>query len=592
MRALKSIQWKLVLVYILLLLFALELFGVYLLSSLENHYMQDVKSGLHNHVQLLATLARRYYSPLPDTDGLQHLVAEFCNVVNRDVYLLDKYGVVIASSPGLESMIGTEIVQQEVLSALQGHGADSIRFDELSGERFYYHTQPVYSNNLLAGVVYASTSLAQLDAAMGEMRTVLITGAAIALVVSALLGLSLSRTLTQPLRKITNQAEAMKAGDFQPSLKIRADDEIGQLAETFNELASQLQQSWDEVLQEKDKVEGILLNLSDGLIVFDHEDKVLHINATACNWFGVNKQKMLAQGTAKDFPQLQESQGMIYLESGMGLVLRQQRLPFLQAGEKQGTIVVLSDITEQNRLNQMRQEFVANVSHELRTPLTTIKTYLEALSENPDEKQEVRQHFFDVITSETDRMVRMVEDLLILSRSESRTKEYTLVSVQELLREIDAAVRGQAEAKGLVLEMRLPRNVPKVMGDRDQLHRLFLNIIQNAISYTAEGKVTVALSSRNKYVEVVVRDTGIGIPAESLSRVFERFYRVDRARSREAGGTGLGLSIAKQIAEQHGGTVTIFSQEGVGTEVTIPLPVAATEARRRQTAGRGRNHSD
>ncbi|HOC07187.1 MAG TPA: ATP-binding protein, partial [Bacillota bacterium] len=121
---------------------------------------------------------------------------------------------------------------------------------------------------------------------------------------------------------------------------------------------------------------------------------------------------------------------------------------------------------------------------------------------------------------------------------------------------------------------------------------LFLNIIQNAISYTAEGKVTVALSSRNKYVEVVVRDTGIGIPAESLSRVFERFYRVDRARSREAGGTGLGLSIAKQIAEQHGGTVTIFSQEGVGTEVTIPLPVAATEARRRQTAGRGRNHSD
>ena len=204
------------------------------------------------------------------------------------------------------------------------------------------------------------------------------------------------------------------------------------------------------MLQEKDKVEGILLNLSDGLIVFDHEDKVLHINATACNWFGVNKQKcwLRARQKISSFRSLRND----YLEEDMGLVLRQQRLPFLQAGEKQGTIVVLSDITEQNRLNQMRQEFVANVSHELRTPLTTIKTYLEALSENPDEKQEVRQHFFDVINSETDRMVRMVEDLLILSRSESRTKEYTLVSVQELLREIDAAVRGQAEAKGLVLK--------------------------------------------------------------------------------------------------------------------------------------------
>lgn len=570
-------------VYILLLLFALELFGVYLLSSLENHYMQEVKSGLHNHVQLLTSLAKRYYSPLPDTSGLQHLIAEFSNVVNREVYLLDNYGKVVAVSPGLESLIGKEVMKQEVLSALQGQEADSIRYDDQTGQRFYYYSQPIYSNNSLAGVIYASTSLAQVDAAMGEIHTALITGAVLALAVSGLLGLSLSRTLAQPLRKITSQAEAMKAGDFRPSLDIRANDEIGQLAGTFNELASQLQLSWDEVVQEKDKVEGILLNLSDGLIVFDHQDKVLHINSTACSWFGVSKQRMLAQGTAKDFPELQGDQGMIYLEGSMGLVLRQQRLPFLQAGEKQGTIVVLSDITEQNRLNQMRQEFVANVSHELRTPLTTIKTYLETLIENPDEKPEIRQRFFNVINSEVDRMVRMVEDLLILSRSESRTKEYSLVLVQQLLRDIDEVVRGQAEAKGLTLEMRLPRNIPKVRGDRDQLHRLFLNIIQNAINYTAKGKVTVSVSSRNKYLEVVVRDTGIGIPTESLNRVFERFYRVDKARSREAGGTGLGLSIAKQIAELHGGTVTIFSQEGVGTEVTIPLPAAETEANRGQS---------
>ena len=151
----------------------------------------------------------------------------------------------------------------------------------------------------------------------------------------------------------------MKAGDFQPSLKIRADDEIGQLAETFNELASQLQQSWDEVLQEKDKVEGILLNLSDGLIVFDHEDKVLHINATACNWFGVNKQKMLAQGTAKDFPQLQESQGMIYLEEDMGLVLRQQ----LHCKPVKSGALLWCCRTLPNKTALIRCEFVANVSH-------------------------------------------------------------------------------------------------------------------------------------------------------------------------------------------------------------------------------------
>lgn len=575
----KSIQWKLILVYIMLLLFALELFGVFILYSIDSYFLKDVKSGLHNHAQLLASLTERYYTPLPDTEGLQQLVCQFSNVVNREVYLLDKYGKVVAASPGQEAMIGTEIVQQEVVSAIQGKAADSIRFEERSGQRYYYYTQPVYSNNLLAGVIYVSTSLGQVDAAMGRMRRALLTGAALALILSAFLGLSLAKTLTRPLREITSQAEAMKRGDFQPSLKIKADDEIGRLAETFNELASQLQLSWDEVVQEKDKVEGILLNLSDGLIVLDHEGRVMHINATACNWLGVNKQKMQDQGTVADFPQLQESQGMIYLEGSLGLVLRQQRLPFLQAGKKQGTIVVLSDITEQNRLDKMRQEFVANVSHELRTPLTTIKTYLETLIENPDDNPEVQKHFLNVINSEANRMVRMVEDLLILSRSESRNKEFRLVLVQEILRDINKAVLGQATAKGLDLEMRLPRNLPKVLGDRDQLYRLFLNIIQNAINYTAAGKITVSASSRNKYVEVIVRDTGIGIPEDSLGRIFERFYRVDKARSRKAGGTGLGLSIAKQIAELHGGTVNIISQEGVGTEVTIPLPVAGTDSR-------------
>lgn len=561
-------------VYLLLLLFALELFGVHLLSFLENSLLKDVKMGLRSHVNLLASLAERYFVSPTDSEGLQQLVGQFGNVVNRDVFLLDKYGKVAATSPGLEGMIGEEIKQPEVLSAVQGRAGDSIRLDEQSGQRIYYYTLPVYSNNALAGAVYASISLGQTDAVVRQMRSALITGALLALVFSAFLGLSLARTLTGPLRKITHQAVAMKAGDYQASLDIKADDEIGRLAETFNELASQLQLSWDEVVQEKDKVEGILLNLSDGLIVFDHEGRVMHINATACNWLNVNKQKMLTEGTVADFPQLEEPHSIIYLDEEMGRVLRQQRLPFLQAGEKQGAIIVLSDVTEQNRLEQMRQEFVADVSHELRTPLTTIMTYLETLMENPDDNQDVQRSFLRVIKAEADRMTRMVEDLLTLSRSENRLKEYGLISVQEVLKSIYAAVRDQAEAKGLDLELRLPRNLPKVLGDRDQLYRLYLNIIQNALNYTADGKVAITASSRNKYVEVIVRDTGIGVPADALGRIFERFYRVDKARSRQAGGTGLGLSIAKQIAELHGGTVNIISQEGVGTEVTIPLPVA------------------
>lgn len=563
------------LVYILLLLFALELFGVYMLSSTETHFLKDVKHGLHGQVELLASLAGRYFSPVPDTEGLHQLISQFSNLVGRDIYLLDKYGVVVATSPGSEQMIGSMVVQQEAVSAIQGISADSIRLDPDTGQRLYSYAEPVYNSGNLMGVAYVSASLEHVDATLNQLRQILLTGAGLTLIFSAILGLNFSSAITRPLKKITGQAERMKVGDFNQRIEITSEDEIGRLADTFNELAVKLQMSWDEVVQEKDKVEGILTNLSDGLIVFDHTGRVMHINSTACNWLRVNKQKMLEQGRVEDLPELDSERGIIYLDGELGLVLRQQRLPFLQAGKKQGTVVVLSDVTEQFRLDTMRQEFVANVSHELRTPLTSIKTYLETLLENPDESQEVQERFLQVINSETDRMVRMVEDLLVLSRSETKTHDFKLVSISDILRELVKGIQVQAESKGIRLELRTPRHLPLVRGNQDELFRLFLNIVNNAITYTAEGKVTISVRSRNKYLEVILRDTGIGIPEDALGRIFERFYRVDKARSRKAGGTGLGLSIAKQIAESHGGTINITSEEGKGTVVTVPLPIAA-----------------
>lgn len=577
MRQLKSIQWKLVLVYILLLVFALELFGVYMLSSIDNYFMADLKDGLHSQVRLLASLAERYYGSEDAQEGLQQLIREYSALIGGEVYLLDTHGVVIASSPGQEALLGRRIVQQEVVTSIHGRAAETVRFEPDTGQRYYYYAEPIYSSGDLVGVVYVSASLQLIDTTLHNLRNILLTGAGLTLIVSALLGLSLASTITKPLKKITSQAEAMRLGDFSQKLDIYSEDEIGSLAETFNNLAAQLQLSWDELIQEKDKIEGILTNLSDGLIVFDHLGKVMHINTTACSWFGVSKEKMLAHGKVEDFPQLESEQGLVYLDDNLGLVLRQRRLPFLQAGKKQGSIVVLSDITEQHRLDSMRQEFVANVSHELRTPLTSIKTYLEALVDHPDESPELRERFLNVIGSETERMVRMVEDLLILSRNEASRQEYKLISISEVIKEIVKAVEVQAANKSLKVNVQLSKNLPMVMGDQDQLHRLFLNIVNNAIKYTVEGSVTITALSRSNYLAVSVRDTGIGIPNDALGRIFERFYRVDKARSRkDGGGTGLGMSIAKQIAEAHNGTINITSKEGQGTEVSVTLPIAAS----------------
>jgi|SRR5690554_87654 len=573
----KSIQWRLVLTYTLLLIFALELFGVYALSSLENYLMEDVKASLHNQVDLLSNLAERYFSPHPDDEGLKQLIDEFSTVVGRDLYLMDRQGVVVAASPGQEQSVGRRIVQQEIVTALQGNAGDSVRYDPDLGQRLYCYAEPVYSSGNVAGLVYASSSLDLVDTTMRQMRRILFAGTALTLLLSAVLGLSLSTTITRPLKKITRQAESMKDGDFSQNIDIHSADEIGRLAETFNDLAQQLQRSWAEVIQEKDKVEGILTNLSDGLLVFDHSGEVMHINSTACSWFGVNKEEILAQGTVEDFPQLESEQSIIYLEEELGLVLRQKRLPFLQEGKKQGTIVVLSDVTEQQRLNNMRQEFVANVSHELRTPLTSMKTYLEALQDHPEEDERVRQRFLTVLSAETDRMVRMVEDLLILSKNEKGQGNFGLVSMTEVIDDVVKGVEVQISNKGLNLELEVPDQLPPIIGDRDQIHRLLVNIVNNAISYTVEGEISISAISLHNYVEVTVKDTGIGIPSRDLTRIFERFYRVDKARSRKAGGTGLGLSIAKQIAEAHGGSINISSQEGKGTEVSIPLPMASQE---------------
>ena len=570
----RSIQWKLVLIYFLLLLFALEVFGVYILSSIEGYFLRDMKTELHNHARLISSLAERYYHGSRDTEGLQQLIRDYSLMVNADLFLLDDNGLVLATSAGLEEERGVRKVQHEVISALLGQPGEAIRVQPDSSQRFYYYAQPVMVQTSPVGVVYMVAGLANIDNTLYHIRRILITGAVLTLVISVVLGLHLSRTITRPLKAITDHARAMQAGDFSQNISVQGDDEIGVLAKTFNTLAGELELSWAEILRQKEKVEGILANLSDGIIVFDHTERVMHINATACIWFGVGRLEMLKSGTSQDFPALQE-EGLIRLP-GSSMVLRQRRLPLLHGGEKQGTILVLSDITEQQRLDDMREEFVANVSHELRTPLTSIKSYLEALMDHPHEEQAIKDRFMGVINSEADRMVRMVEDLLTLSRTKARPEAMVeRVDVARVLEEIVEKYAVQVRNKGVQLELEMGMHMPSLKADSDQLHRLFLNVISNAVKYTPTGgRISVKAFSRNNYLEIQVRDTGIGIPGEALSRVFERFYRADKARSRKDGGTGLGLAIAKQIAESHGGTIFVNSIEGEGTQVNITLPAA------------------
>jgi two-component system sensor histidine kinase VicK len=382
----------------------------------------------------------------------------------------------------------------------------------------------------------------------------------------------------------------MAKGDYSRQIKVEASDEIGQLGETFNFLAERLSYNIREITSEKSKVEAIINNMSDGVIALDGRGRLIHINPAARSLLAILKtdpfsaedsgfnvlKKMLGRENMRLFTQQKRSFSTEISREKPPCTVKVTLVPFkVEKGRMNGTLLVLHDITGERELSKRQQEFVADVSHELRTPLTSIKTYLEALIDHPDESPELRESFLNVINSETERMVRMVEDLLILSRNEARRDEFRLVSVEDIIHDIVQGIDVQVSNKNLRLNLRVAMHLPLVMGDGDQLHRLFLNIVNNALKYTSTGGITVTAGSRSNYLEVSVKDTGIGIPGDALGRIFERFFRVDKARSRKDGGSGLGMSIAKQIAEGHGGTINIASQEGKGTEVTITLPIAA-----------------
>ncbi len=384
-----------------------------------------------------------------------------------------------------------------------------------------------------------------------------------------------------------HKAEKVAEGDFGEQLTVKSEDEIGNLTRTFNYMASELKKTLSEISSEKNKVETILNYMADGVIAFDLNGMVIHANPAVKKLLGddvVNKPfKEFAIKVGLDV----RIEDIVYFEESPvresdtiinDMYVKVYFAVFTDTNKKpEGIIVVLHDVTEQQKLDSMRREFVANVSHELRTPITSIKSYTETLLDGAMEDPETSKRFLSVIDSEADRMTRLVKDLLQLSRLDNQQMNWKMekVFLDTIVKTIVERMQIEAQRKHQKLESYVIGDIPAINADKDRLEQVIVNLISNAIKYTPEhGEITVYVGIIYNDIYVKVTDTGIGIPKESLPRVFERFYRVDKARSRDMGGTGLGLSIAKEIVQAHGGTISISSEMGKGTEVTVKLPRA------------------
>ncbi len=598
----RTIQARLIIIYVLLILIAMQLIGVYFVSAMKNSLTSNFTQDLQERAQLLSVLAADKWSGSGENvsnsvNDLKLMVDNLYNMSGtqiQEIQVLDVSGRILISS--LKTDSGSEArrnTQTVVSRALQGISDNEEYIIDDTGERKRVVAEPIISGNRTVGAVYIVASMAELYDTMKRINGIFLSGILIALGMTAVLGVILAHTITQPIKEMTKRAKQVAEGEFDHHMTVYSNDEIGQLSEAFNYMTSRLRDALAQNEEEKEKLASILKNMSDGVIATDEHGCIILVNRVAAAMLGDMESQLSGKELSSLLPLSEQDQAKLQNgtlrqtilnlgspEEGSSSVVRVTFSPVHRRKEinHAGVIAVLQDVTEQEKLEAARREFVANVSHELRTPLTTIKSYTEALEDGALDERALAERFIGVIRNETQRMIRLVSDLLHLSRLDS--SEATLrkqrTDVLELLEDTADRFYVQMKQKQIECTIDLQPGVGSVWIDRDQIDQVLDNLVSNALKYTIEGgSITLGAYSAvdEDMLAIRIQDTGIGIPKQDLHRIFERFYRVDKARSRNMGGTGLGLSIAQEIVLAHNGTIELDSELDQGTTVTVWLPL-------------------
>ncbi|SFI22759.1 PAS/PAC sensor signal transduction histidine kinase [Tindallia magadiensis] len=594
----KSIRIKMITIYFLLIFIAMVIVGVFIIQQFESYHLGVERNNImqvSNSVS--ATLQNMDWEEQQDeaqeTIGLYERVGMEIYIVEKD----SNFKIVASTNPAHRNKNATHILEPElILGAFNG--------EEMEKDMVSSGQQSVRSKNMafplydeasrISGVIYVRRDLGDIYQTLYQSRIILVQSTVVALMVTIVLGYFIAASITGPIRDVTSKASQMASGDFNQVVEVKSNDEIGQLASMFNYLTARLKTSLQEISNEKQKLDAILTYMADGVVATSMEGNLVHINPRALSMLSLDRkqsQQMVfdeifhASSPAlclKDFQGDPSGwSGSEILAMRDGRKIRASYAPYRNEKEEmEGLIFLLQDITEHEKLETIRKEFVANVSHELKTPLTTIKSYTETMLEGGVDDPEMQQQFLSVIDSEADRMARLVRDLLQLSNMDFRQTQWEQgpINLPELTRKTLTTMEHTVKSKNLQLVYQPPEEIILTNGDEDAIEQVILNILSNAIKYTPEeGEIRVYLQKENESAALTIQDNGIGIPSQDLPRVFERFYRVDKARSREQGGTGLGLSIAQQIMEAHGGTLHLYSREDKGTRVIMRFPLREKE---------------
>ncbi|WP_408008790.1 cell wall metabolism sensor histidine kinase WalK [Pseudalkalibacillus sp. A8] len=599
----KSIHFKFVVVYILLIIIAMQVIGVLFMERQEDKLKDNFTKNVDENAEMIeVNFEEELEKIINDTEkeeSYQNLTSLIRDLSFSDMdrlMVVNTDQQIIAASE--ESLVGRKTTQPMISQALLGSPTNDI-FQKKVGDqlvRTYVVAKPIQkgTDGDVLGTLYIEASIEEIYELSRTLNEILANATIIALAITALLGIILARTITRPLADMQKQAQVMARGDFTRKVRVYDRDEIGQLAASFNDLTNKLQEANEITESERTKLRSVLSYMTDGVIATDREGYIILMNDRAEEMLSLSRHEAMGLflpeilGLEEDFSidQLEESPSSLILDYSS------KEVPFIirssfsviqkDDGPVNGIITVLHDVTEQEQIEKERREFVSNVSHELRTPLTTMRSYLEALAEGAWQDENLAPKFLKVTQTETERMIRLVTDLLQLSKMDN--KDYQLnfqkVNLTEMMQQVIDRFE-MSKSEKISFEKHLYNKPLPVRIDPDKIIQVLDNIISNALKYSPDGgKVTFNLKKEATNVHISIKDEGVGIPKQNLTKIFERFYRVDKARSREIGGTGLGLAIASEVVKAHNGEIWAESEYGKGTTIHVKLPTHQTREAR------------
>ncbi|HAM2062349.1 TPA: cell wall metabolism sensor histidine kinase WalK [Listeria monocytogenes] len=597
MRFFQSVQFKLVIMYLLLIIVAMQVIGAYFVRELEGQLEKNFQDSITNSITLLDYNAREEIIKNSDNsvklqNDIRELLVDYSRASSNliEVRIVDDKGKILGTSnlnnQGIVGQKSNDPLVKRTLS-LGTTSEDKIYKDESNkNNRVWVNVSSIKNKGQVIGAIYLVADIESVYKQVDDITNIFITGTLIAMIITAVLGILLSRTITKPIIEMKRQAYAMARGNYSRKVKVYGVDEIGELADSFNTLTKRVQEAQAMTEGERRKLSSVLAYMTDGVIATDRRGKVIHINTPAEKMLRVKHESangrsiidVLDIGDTYQFEDLMEVDGSLTMDRSTldkPYVLRANfSVIQRETGFNNGVIAVLHDITDQEKVDQERRDFVSNVSHELRTPLTSMHSYLEALSDGAWEDKEIAPRFLEVTQNETERMIRLVNDLLKLSRMDGGREqlEKSFVNFTDFFNHIIDRFE-MMKKETIMFKRHIPREPVIIEIDEDKVMQVLDNIISNANKYSPDGgRISFYLKKFEDEIEVSIADEGLGVPDEDLANVFDRFFRVDKARSREMGGTGLGLAIAREVIEAHGGRIWAERNKTKGTIIKFTLP--------------------